>query len=388
MMTPSTPSRRVRALGALALAGSLALTGCTAGGGTSGALDGTQLLQIPREDMATFTRNFNPFSPNAAPMTQQAIYEPMLVFNPNDGTTTPWLAKEWTAAPDGTSITFTVRDGVKWSDGEPFTAEDVRFTFGFITNIGRAHIGTFGDFENIVRGKSELYQHLLTNKGVVFINFQNSILANMARRFEHPIFYPGEGDYYPCKLLGADPFVEVQAEDGARVTTNLIGAYNFENIAAALCIGKYFKVEASAAQEAIAQYVPSNMRSQIVKKETNTVILDAYNANPSSMEAAINNLAGMKDEPKIAIVGDMFELEEESEKEHRLLGKLLGAKKFKDVYLVGKLIKSAHEEFPAAKYFSSKEELINALKNQPIKNATVLVKASRGIGLETVVDYL
>lgn len=129
MMTPPTPSRRVRALGALALAGSLALTGCTAGGGTSGALDGTQLLQIPREDMATFTRNFNPFSPNAAPMTQQAIYEPMLVFNPNDGTTTPWLAKEWTAAPDGTGITFTVRDGVQWSDGEPFTAADVAFTF-------------------------------------------------------------------------------------------------------------------------------------------------------------------------------------------------------------------------------------------------------------------
>ena len=127
-MTRPTTSRRGRALGALALAGALALTGC-AGGGTSGALDGTQLLQIPREDTATFSRNFNPFSPNAAPMTQQAIYESMLVFNPNDGTTTPWLATEWTPAPDGTGITFTLRDGVQWSDGEPFTAADVAFTF-------------------------------------------------------------------------------------------------------------------------------------------------------------------------------------------------------------------------------------------------------------------
>jgi peptide/nickel transport system substrate-binding protein len=128
MMPRPTTSRRGLALGAIALAGALALTGC-AGGGTSGALDGTQLLQIPREDTATFSRNFNPFSPNAAPMTQQAIYESMLVFNPNDGTTTPWLATEWTAAPDGTGITFTLRDGVQWSDGEPFTAADVAFTF-------------------------------------------------------------------------------------------------------------------------------------------------------------------------------------------------------------------------------------------------------------------
>jgi len=105
------------------------LTGCAGGATTGGDLDGTQLLTIPREDLATFTRNFNPFSPNTAPMTQQAIYEPMLVFNPADSTTTPWLATEWKEAKDGTGITFTLREGVKWSDGEPFTAEDVAYTF-------------------------------------------------------------------------------------------------------------------------------------------------------------------------------------------------------------------------------------------------------------------
>jgi len=130
-MTMIRPKGRARSrtLAALLLAGALALTGCAGSAETGGDLDGTQLLTIPREDLATFTRNFNPFSPNAAPMTQQAIYEPMLVFNPADSTTTPWLATEWTEAKDGTGITFTLREGVKWSDGEPFTADDVAYTF-------------------------------------------------------------------------------------------------------------------------------------------------------------------------------------------------------------------------------------------------------------------
>jgi peptide/nickel transport system substrate-binding protein len=123
-------SVKARALAAVVLAGGLVLAGC--GGGSSsgsGGLDGTQLLVIPREDKPTFTANFNPFSPNAVPMTQQAVYEPLMVVNPVDGTTVPWLATEWAVAPNGTNVTFTLRDGVKWSDGEPLTADDVAFTF-------------------------------------------------------------------------------------------------------------------------------------------------------------------------------------------------------------------------------------------------------------------
>jgi peptide/nickel transport system substrate-binding protein len=121
---------KARALAAVVLAGGLVLVGCAGGssGGSSG-LDGTQLLVIPREDKPTFTANFNPFSPNAVPMTQQAVYEPLMVVNPVDGSTVPWLATEWEMAPDAKSITFTLRDSVKWSDGEPFTADDVAFTF-------------------------------------------------------------------------------------------------------------------------------------------------------------------------------------------------------------------------------------------------------------------
>ena len=261
-------------------------------------------------------------------------------------------------------------------------------THGFITNIGKAHIGTFGGFENIIRGKSELYQHLITAEGIVFINSQNPILANMAKRFKSPVFYPAKGDYYRCELVEADPFVKIKAENGAVISTQITGGYNFENMAAALCIGKYFGVAETDANQAISEYVPGNMRSQIVRKGTNTIILDAYNANPSSMQAAIENLASMNAEKKVAIVGDMFELEEEAEGEHRSLGNLLKEKNFEAVYLCGKLSRFAKEEFPLSNYFEKKELLIEELKKNPIEQATILIKASRGIGLETVLDAL
>jgi UDP-N-acetylmuramoyl-tripeptide--D-alanyl-D-alanine ligase len=261
-------------------------------------------------------------------------------------------------------------------------------THGFITNIGRAHIGTFGGYENIIRGKSELYQHLLVNNGTVFINSQNQVLANMAKRFKSPVFYPTKGDYYHCELIGADPFVKIRTEAGETVETQLIGGYNFENIAAALCIGKYFGVDASHGNAAIEEYFPGNMRSQLVRKDSNTVILDAYNANPSSMQAAIENLAAMESKHKVLIIGDMFELEEEAEKEHRSVGKLLHQHRFDKVYLCGKLMAWAKNEYPQAFYFENKELLIEELKNNPLRDATVLIKASRGIGLETVLDFI
>lgn len=259
-------------------------------------------------------------------------------------------------------------------------------THGFITNIGKAHIGTFGGYENIIRAKSELYQHLITTSGTVFINSQNAVLANMAKRFSSPVLYPAKGDYYHCELIDADPFVKLKAENGEVVTTNLIGTYNFENMAAALCIGKFFGVDSADANRAIAEYIPSNMRSQMVTKGTNTIILDAYNANPSSMQAAIENIAAMKVPRKVVILGDMFELEEEAEKEHRSLGKLIREKGLEEVYFCGNLIKTALEEVPSARHFTTKDALMEQLRKDNLKGATILVKASRGIGLETIVE--
>ena len=261
-------------------------------------------------------------------------------------------------------------------------------THGFITNIGKAHIGTFGGFENIIRAKSELYQHLITKGGVVFINSGSEILSNMAKRFKDPVFYPSKEDFYHCELVDADPFVKVKAENGEVIQTNLIGTYNFENIAAALCIGKYFEVDAALSNLAIGEYQPSNMRSQLMKKDGNTIILDAYNANPSSMKVAIENVAAIKGNRKTLILGDMFELEEEAEAEHREIGKLLRNYHFENVILCGRLMRFAKEEFSQAMLFETKEELIAGLKKNPIKDSIILVKASRGIGLETVVEFL
>jgi len=261
-------------------------------------------------------------------------------------------------------------------------------THGFITNIGKAHIGPFGGFENIVRAKSELYQHLLTHSGTVFVNSQNPILSNMAKRFDNPFFYPAPGDYYHCELIGANPFVRVRTENNDELTTQLIGDYNFENIAAALCIGKYFGVAASQANEAVACYEPGNMRSQVIQKGTNVVILDAYNANPSSMEAAIDNFSKIDAVRKVAVLGDMYELGPESEVEHKRLGKILFEKGIKEVYLCGVAIQAALETYPSARYFARREDLIQTLQKEKIQHAAVLVKASRGMGLEKIIEAI
>jgi UDP-N-acetylmuramoyl-tripeptide--D-alanyl-D-alanine ligase len=261
-------------------------------------------------------------------------------------------------------------------------------THGFITNIGRAHIGTFGGFENIIRAKSELYQHLINTKGTVFINSQNPILANMAKRFEKPLFYPSAGDFYHCELKSSDPFVTIIAESGSEVITRLVGAYNFENIAVALCIAKYFKVNAKEAEAAVSAYEPGNMRSQVLQKSTNTIILDAYNANPSSMEAAIENLSKMKHPRKVAILGDMYELEGETEAEHTKLGAILSQKGIDAAYLCGPLIASAKRTYPHGKFFLTREALADELRSHPITNSLILVKASRGMAIEKIVDFI
>lgn len=261
-------------------------------------------------------------------------------------------------------------------------------THGLITNIGKAHIGTFGGFENIVRGKSELYQHLILHNGTAFVNSQNPILANMARRMTNPVYYPSKGDYYHCERVEDGFMLQVKAENGETIKTQIIGSYNFENVAAALTIGKYFDVDPKAAHAAVASYAPGNMRSQVIKRGTNTIILDAYNANPSSMEAAIDNLSRMKDKRKVVILGDMYELDGEAEAEHRRIGTLLGEKGIHEAYLCGPLMKSAMATFKHGKFFESRSALMDALKANPLSGATVLIKGSRGMKMEEVVEAI
>lgn len=261
-------------------------------------------------------------------------------------------------------------------------------THGLITNIGKAHIGLFGGIEGIIRGKSELYDYLIKNGGTIFVNQNQEILMNMSKRMQNPVFYPNSGSYCPCKLVEADPFLKVETEDSKTIVTQLVGKYNFDNIASALCIGKYFDVPADKATTAIANYQPANNRSQIIKKGTNTIILDAYNANPSSMEKAIENLAQSKSKKKVAIVGDMFELGDDEQKEHEAVGKLLKTQGIHEAYFCGTRMKYAFDTFGQGNYAKDKTELINQLKDQTFSHAEILIKASRGMALEDVVEYI
>lgn len=261
-------------------------------------------------------------------------------------------------------------------------------THGLTTNIGKAHMEGFGGLEGAIRGESEQYHYLIQTGGAVFINSQNEILSNMAKRFKQPYFYPAPGDYFCCELLSADPFIVYRHENGDEVQTQLIGAYNFENIAAALCIGKFFEVPADAANQAVSQYKPENKRSQVIQKGSNTIILDAYNANPDSMQAAIKNLEAMKNSNKVVILGDMYELGEDSPQEHRAIGFLLSQCHFQHIYLCGKMMEDAYKVCPQAHYFENKQSLEEYLKAHPVLHAIILMKASRGIALETILDVL
>lgn len=267
-------------------------------------------------------------------------------------------------------------------------SEIARPSHGMITNIGKAHLEGFGGIEGVIRGKSELYDHLIKNDGVVWINSQNHILANMAKRFKNPHFYPAEEDYYHCESLGVDPFLKIKTEENRIVETQLIGEYNFENVAAALCIAKFFEVDSVIAEKALSAYSPENNRSQIIKQDSNTIILDAYNANPSSMIEAIGNLKSMPSKHKVVILGDMNELGDDSIKEHQAIGHHLIDADFNKVFLCGKQIAVTKDIVPGSSHFNKREDLIEALKKQKFKNTLFLIKASRSIGLEEVVKYL
>jgi UDP-N-acetylmuramoyl-tripeptide--D-alanyl-D-alanine ligase len=263
-------------------------------------------------------------------------------------------------------------------------------THGFITNIGKAHLEGMGGPEGVLKTKTELFQHLRENKGTVFINSQDPILSNMAKRFENPVLYPAKGDFCEVNFLGADPFVRFSVEgvEGEHLTS-MIGAYNFGNIANALTIGKFFGVEMEKAVEGIVNYKPENMRSQLVEKRSNLIILDAYNANPSSMEVAIRTFGQMTGRThKMIILGDMFELGEHAEAEHRRLGEIVSEFPIDKVCFTGKLIASALEKVPKALYFPDPFSFRNWLQDSQLEDYLILIKGSRGMKLEGLVDFI
>lgn len=263
-------------------------------------------------------------------------------------------------------------------------------THGLITNIGKAHLEGFGSLEGVKKAKGELYDYLSKKKGTVFVNAKNEILMEMAskrRAFGEIIFYNSDNQQSTPQVIGQSPFISYTTGD-LTVSTNLVGEYNFSNICAALSVADYFKISPDDAHLAISNYVPGNNRSQIVRQNTNTIILDAYNANPSSMAAALENFAKMEAGHKMVVLGDMLELGNESRTEHELLGEIIAKGKFDTVLLFGKETAHALRSLPNAYYFADKFSLHNWIMDHPRQNSHILIKGSRGMGLESVVNFL
>ena len=261
---------------------------------------------------------------------------------------------------------------------------------GIVTNIGKAHLEGFGTFEDIIRTKSEMYDYLRAKNAKCFINADNPLLINQAQGVEQ-INYGKSTDYFMAGELATTDYnlvVKVLFPKGwLYLKSKLIGDYNFENLLAAACVGQYFNVEPLFIQEALEEYIPSNNRSQLIQNEKNTIIMDAYNANPTSMMMALSNFAAIKHERKCVILGDMLELGETSDTEHQKIVDFIDSQTFKDVFLVGPQFKKT-TMCKENKKFDNTELLSTYLKTQPIENEFILVKGSRGIHLERILELL
>lgn len=265
---------------------------------------------------------------------------------------------------------------------------------GMITNVGKAHLEGFGGVEGVKKGKGELYQYLADNQGIVFINDDNTTLKNMAQeRNVNNIISYGQDDsnFLTVKLKQSSPFLSVDwklnGNENHIAYSNLPGTYNFENIAAAICFGAYFKLSAEQINKGISDYKPINNRSQILKTENNTIICDYYNANPSSMIVALENLEDTEAKSKVLILGDMFELGIESPKEHKsILEKALNTQAERRILIGEEFFKLKLTE--GAEFYKNTAEVEIALQENPIKNSTVLLKGSRGMKLESLLNCL
>ena len=265
-------------------------------------------------------------------------------------------------------------------------------THGLITNIGKAHLEGFGGAEGVALGKGELFDYLARTGGIAFVNTLDARLPALAAAVLTRLTYPSPTDTYPATLLSADPAVALRLANGTDLAAQLTGDYNFPNLAAAAAVGLHFGISADRTAAALARYNPQNNRSQLLRTAANNdLILDAYNANPSSMTAALRSFAARPaaaGQLKLAILGDMFELGDDSAVEHHQLGQLLAELPLPQVLLIGSEMAGAATAASHFQHFATKAEAAEWLRQHPVRGQQVLVKGSRGMALETLVELL
>lgn len=272
-----------------------------------------------------------------------------------------------------------------------FLCEIAEPNFVYITNFGKAHLEGFGGVEGVIKGKSEIYDYISETDQVmnaVFVNGDDPIQVEKTIELNHFSFsMKGAKANVQISQVQADPFVSLMV-DGCKIQSQLIGIYNATNIAAAVTVGEYFKVPVSDIKAAIEGYVPSNNRSQIIEKKSNRIILDAYNANPSSMLAALENFFQLENPNKVLFLGDMFELGKTSQAEHQLIVDYLTQQTGFKAYLVGEHYNAAQVKSEAIKTYPNFESLAAAGAVFDIQDGLILIKGSRGMALERVLEML
>ena len=260
--------------------------------------------------------------------------------------------------------------------------------YGIITNVGRAHLEGFGSFEGVIRTKGELYDYIRRSKGKIFIKKENEYLQSIAKGIEQITYGNGDDAFASGQVVSCDPFLVFNWKQQGKlhtVETHIIGSYNLDNVLAAVAVGRFFKIPAERISRAIAAYEPINNRSQFKKTENNELIIDAYNANPSSMKVALDNFITMPVQPKAIILGDMRELGPTSDELHAEVVAQIKKGQFDKVFLCGEHFSKVGKEFSP---FATTEAMVEELRKQPLKGYHILIKGSHSMGLEKLADIL
>lgn len=261
---------------------------------------------------------------------------------------------------------------------------------GIITNIGQAHLEGFGSYENIITTKKALYDHLFRKNGPVFVHAEDQLLMQLSEGHQ-PFTYGLQGNLLKGEIKQTVPYLVFSLlipQGHLYIKTHLVGGYNFDNAMAAAALGIYYDIDPLQIRKAIENYRPSNLRSQLIQTTSNTIILDAYNANPSSMRASISNFKDMPGEHKVLILGEMLELGKESREAHEQIIHLALEGHFDRIFLIGNNFEHCSDKCNFIAWFPDTETFLSEMKQKPLEQTFILIKGSRGNKLERVVEYL